>query len=30
VVADVELPADSGLPSPGVIDALRQLWKDAQ
>ena len=30
VITDVELPADSGLPSPGAIDALRQLWKDAQ
>jgi hypothetical protein len=30
VNTEVELPADSGLPSPGAIDALRQVWKDAQ
>ncbi len=30
VSPDVELPADSGLPSPGAIDALRQVWKGVQ
>ncbi len=30
VITEVELPPDSGLPSPGAIDALRQIWKDAQ
>jgi hypothetical protein len=30
VIADVELPPDSGLPSPGAIDALRQVWKGVQ
>ena len=29
VDATVELPADSGLPSPGAIDALRSVWRDA-
>ncbi len=28
VDADVSLPTESGLPSPGAIDALRNLWKD--
>jgi len=30
VSTDVVLPSASGLPSPGAIDALRQIWKDAQ
>jgi hypothetical protein len=28
VDAEVSLPTESGLPSPGAIDALRNLWKD--
>ncbi len=27
---EVALPPDSGLPSPGAIDALRDIWEDAQ